>query len=72
MQQEGHKCCSRCRKYFLSFSLKDIGENSCDNSGDKIVMDKQGKFFVLRSIQAGTIWKSESHHIFIENLGWYE
>ena len=52
----------------LEFDPKDVSDSACCRSGCCMAMDKQGKFCELCLIKAVTIWKCESHFIFVTIL----
>ena len=56
----------------LEFDPKHASDSACCRSGCCMPMGKQGKFCKLCLIKAVTIWKCESHFIFVTILGYYE
>ena len=68
LQQGRHDDVLDVTKSFFGICSKN---SSYGNNGDHMLMEKQGKVCVLCSIKVVTIWKYESHLVFVTSLRWY-
>ena len=64
--------CKMKQTILLEFDPKDASDSACCRSGCCMAMNKQGKFCELCLIKVVTIWKCESHFIFVTIIRCYE